>query len=240
MVQAFISLRPRSLAQILLATAVVGLGACTDTSGGTEVAVTGTNDGCRIEKATLPAGKLAFVFTNQADKVNELYVLDARGDVVSEVENVTTGTRRTLSVDLAAGSYQVRCKPGQAGDGFATDFAVTGEGGAKQAQADRTITFEAVDFDYRHLDVSGIAEGETIRFEMTNNGKQAHEFEVLGPDRKAVGEIAAMEPGDSGGATITFEQAGTYTYQCILVDLETGKRHTMLGMTHTFEVSSAP
>jgi uncharacterized cupredoxin-like copper-binding protein len=232
--------RPLRCALTVLVAVTVGLGACSDSSGGTKVAVTGTDDSCEIEETTLSAGKLTFVFTNEAGEVNELYVLKANGDVVSEVENVTTGTSRELSVDLAAGDYKVRCKPGQVGDGFDTDFEVTGEGGATQAEADRTITFSAIDFDYPDLDVSGITTGETIRFEMTNDGEQPHEFEVLGPDGQALGEIAAMEPGASGGATLTFEQADAYTYQCILVDPETGKPHDELGMTGTFTVADAP
>ncbi|HRA33485.1 MAG TPA: cupredoxin domain-containing protein [Acidimicrobiales bacterium] len=223
----------------VLATASVALASCSDSSGGKAVTVTGSDDGCEIEQTTLPAGKLDFVFTNTADDVNELYVLKADGDVVSEVENVTTGTSRTLSVDLSAGDYQIRCKPGQTGDGFTTPFEVTGTGGATAARAGRTITFEATDFAYTDLDLSGITQGETIRFEMTNRGDQAHEFEVLGPNGTALGEIAAMNPGDTGGATITFERAGSYTFQCILVDPKTEKPHTMLGMTGTFEVDEA-
>jgi plastocyanin len=233
------SMRPHLLALAVLATTSVGLVACSGSSGGQEVKVTGTNDDCTIEETTLPAGKLDLVFTNEADDVNELYVLDAAGDVLNEVENVTTGTSRTLSVDLRAGDYQIRCKPGQTGDGFTTPFEVTGTGGAEKAEADRTITFEATDFTYVDLDLSGIRAGDTIRFEMANEGDQAHEFEVLDPSDEPLGEIAAMDPGDTGGATITFEQPGTYTYQCILIDPETDKRHSMLGMTGTFEVAES-
>ena len=227
----------RASALALLAAVAFGLAACSDSSGGTSVKVTGTNDGCEIDDPTLDAGKISFEFTNNADDVNELYVLNAGGDVLSEVENVTTGTSRTLSLDLAAGGYQIRCKPGQTGDGITTDFEVTGEGGAKAAQPDRTVAFEASDFRYPDLDVSGIETGETIRFEMTNNGTQAHEFEVLGPDGDAIAEVASMEPGDTGGATISFEESGTYTYQCILVDPATEQPHTTLGMTGTFDVA---
>lgn len=229
--------RPHLLALALLATTAIGLSACSGSSGGQEVRVTGTDDACEIEERSLPAGKLDFVFTNEADDVNELYVLEAEGDVVSEVENVTTGTSRTLSVDLSAGDYEVRCKPGQTGDGFSTAFQVTGAGGTEKAEADRTVTFEASDFTYADLDLTGISTGDTIRFEMTNEGDQAHEFEVLDPAGEAVGEVAAVDPGDTGGATITFEEPGSYTYQCILTDPETGKRHTMLGMEGTFEVA---
>ncbi len=51
-----------------------------------------------------------------------------------------------------------------------------------------------------------ITAGETIRFEMTNSGDQAHEFEVLLPDGEALGEVAAIEPGEEGGATMTFDR----------------------------------
>ena len=182
------------------------------------------------------AGKIDFEFTNEADDVSELYVLRPDADVVSEVENVTTGTSRTLTVDLAAGDYLVRCVPGQTGEGHSTPFTVTGEGGADVAEADREISFDAVDFTYENLDLSDIVTGETIRFEMENKGDQPHEFEVLDPADEPVGEIAGIAAGFSGGATMTFEAPGVYTYQCILIDPETGKDHTKLGMIGTFEV----
>ena len=71
---------------------------------------------------------------------------------------------------------------------------------------------------------------------MVNNGAQPHEFEILNADGEALGEVASTASGESGGATITFAEAGTYTYQCILIDPETGKSHTELGMVGTFLV----
>ncbi len=213
--------------------------ACSVDSADSSVRVTGTNGACEIADDILPAGKIDFEFTNTAGDVSELYVLRENGDVVGEVENVTTGTRRTLTVDLVAGGYQVRCKPGQTGDGFSSTFTVTGEGGTAQASADRTIDFEATDFTYPDLDLAGITPGQTIRFEMTNRGSQAHEFEVLDAAGEALGEVASMEVGAQGGATITFADAGTYTFQCILIDPATDKPHTELGMTGTFVVGPA-
>jgi plastocyanin len=72
---------------------------------------------------------------------------------------------------------------------------------------------------------------------MNNAGEQAHEFEVLDPDGEPIGEVAATNPGESGGATMTFTAPGVYTYQCILVDPDTGKPHTELGMIGTFDVA---
>ncbi len=227
----------RRWAIAILAGGVVALAAgCSTEAADTTVAVTGRDDACELAETTLPAGNISFEFTNRADDVNELYVLRENDEIAAEVENVTTGTTRTLTADLVAGEYKVRCKPGQTGEGFTTEFQVTGEGGTALRDPDRTISFEAVDFTYPDLDVSDIVDGETIRFEMTNNGDQQHEFEVLGPDGEPLGEVAAMDPGANGGATISFDEPGEYVYQCILIDPATKKAHTELGMEGTFDV----
>jgi plastocyanin len=218
--------------------ALLTLAACSTEAADVTVGVTGTDDACIIESDIVDAGKVAFEFLNESSKVNELYVLKADGDTLGEVENVTTGTTRTLVVDLVAGDYLVRCKPGQSGDGVESPFTVTGEGGTEQV-ADREIGFDAVDFTYENLDLSGIGNGDTIRFAMDNRGDQPHEFEVLDPDGEPIGEVAATNPGESGGATMTFTAPGVYTYQCILVDPETGQPHSELGMIGTFEVGDA-
>ena len=218
------------------AATLVVLTACSTESADATVAITGTNDACTIESDIINAGKVGFEFTNKSNDVNELYVLQANGDTMGEVENVTTGTSRTLTVDLVAGDYIVRCKPGQSGDGIESTFTVTGKGGTGQAAAERDVVFKAVDFDYENLDTTGIASGDTIRFQMTNAGKQPHEFEVLDPNGDPIGEVAATEPTKTGGATMTFESPGVYTFQCILVDPATGQKHSELGMKGTFEV----
>ncbi len=224
---------------VVVAAALSMLAACSTEAADSTVGVTGTDDACSIENDVVDAGRVGFEFTNEASKVNELYVLKANGDTLGEVENVTTGTSRTLTVDLVAGDYVVRCKPGQTGDGFESPFTVTGEGGTAQAEADREIGFDAVDFEYENLELTAVADGDTIRFVMENAGDQPHEFEVLDPDGEPIGEVAATNPGDSGGATMTFTSPGVYTYQCILVDPDTGKPHTELGMLGTFEVADA-
>ena len=217
--------------------ALLALSACSTESADSTVAVTGTNDACDMDIDIVDAGKVGFEFVNDSNDVNELYVLQANGDTLGEVENVTTGTSRTLTVDLVAGDYLVRCKPGQTGDGFESTFTVTGEGGTAQAAADRETTLRATDFTYENLDLADITTGDTIRFAMNNVGEQAHEFEVLDPSGKPIGEVAATDPGESGGATMTFTSPGVFTYQCILVDSATGKPHTELGMIGTFDVA---
>jgi len=228
---------PRRVVPAVAVSALLVLAACSTESPDSTVDVTGTDDGCIIAQDIVDAGKVGFEFRNESSKVNELYVLKANGDTLGEVENVTTGTSRTLTVDLVAGDYLVRCKPGQTGDGFESAFTVTGDGGTAQAEAERDVAFEAIDFGYENLDLAGIADGDTIRFAMTNVGEQAHEFEVLDPDGEPIGEVAATGPGESGGATMTFTSPGVYTYQCILVDPATNTPHAELGMLGTFEVA---
>ena len=107
----------RRVAVFGVAVALCGAVACSTEQADTAVMVTGTDDGCELSETDLSAGRIDFEFTNEADDVSELYVLRDNDDIVSEVENVTTGTTRTLTVDLAEGEYRVRCRPGQTGRG---------------------------------------------------------------------------------------------------------------------------
>ncbi|MEZ5381544.1 MAG: cupredoxin domain-containing protein [Microthrixaceae bacterium] len=228
--------RPVLAIGALLAVAALALSGCSGGDADTTAAVTGTDDACDIATDVLQAGTIAFEFTNEGEDVSELYVLDDAEEVVGEVENVTTGTTRTLKVDLVAGDYQVRCKPGMTGDGITSPFTVTGDGGTPQAEPGQTIEFEAIDFGYENLDLSTISAEDTVRFEMENIADQPHEFEVLNPDGDPIGEVAATAPGESAGATMTFGEAGQYRYQCILIDPDTGEKHSTLGMEGDFEV----
>jgi len=212
------------------------LSACSGGEADVTAEVSGTDDACTIANDVLQAGTIAFEFTNEGKDVSELYVLDDAEEVVGEVENVTTGTTRTLKVDLVAGDYQVRCKPGMTGDGFTSPFSVVGDGGTAQAEPGQTIDFESIDFGYENLDLSTISAEDTVRFEMENIADQPHEFEVLNPDGDPIGEVAATSPGESAGATMTFGEAGQYRYQCILIDPKTQKPHSELGMEGDFEV----
>lgn len=225
-----------SLVALAAAIAVSVVGGCVSNRAATHVVVVGRDGACTLARNRLPAGNLVFEFTNRAAIVNELYVMRADDTVVGEVEDVATGTTRTLHADLIAGSYEVRCKPGQQGDGFSAPFTVTGSGGTRPAKAERSIDFEAVDFHYEQHHLGGIEAGRTIGFTMTNRGLQPHEFEVLDPRGTAIGEVAATEPDHRGRATMTFPSAGRFTYQCILVDPSSGRPHSELGMAGTFEV----
>ncbi len=76
--------------------------------------------------------------------------------------------------------------------------------------------------------------GETIEFAMTNTATtEQHEFEVLGPDGNALGEIGPTDPGQTGTVVLTFDDAGTYTFVCGITD------HEAKGMKGTFTVTPA-
>lgn len=92
---------------------------------GTQVSVTATDTACELSTAQGATGTTTFAVTNNGTKVTELYVYGKDGSVLAEVENVSPGLKRELSVDLAdPGTYKLACKPGGVGDGIRTDFAV--------------------------------------------------------------------------------------------------------------------
>jgi uncharacterized cupredoxin-like copper-binding protein len=206
--------------------------ACTSSDEGFEVISNRTE--CIPERTTFDAGELTFRIKNEGNEPTELYVFGEGDKVISEVENVGPGTSRTLTVDLAAGSYELGCKPGQKGDGIRAPITVTGEGGdvgAGTKPADREVELTAVDYSFDLADPK-IKAGETIRFEMKNEGDEDHEFEVFDPDNKVIGEVAQTKPGADGKATLTFDKPGTYRYVCDVDD------HQSRGMKGTFTVTA--
>lgn len=95
-------------------------------TGNGSVAVNAGDKECQLARATLPAGRHTFEVTNTASQVTEVYIYAAGDRIMGEVENIGPSTKRTLSVDLPAGAYQVACKPGMVGDGVRTALTVTG------------------------------------------------------------------------------------------------------------------
>jgi uncharacterized cupredoxin-like copper-binding protein len=198
------------------------------------IEVISTDTACIPERTTFDAGELTFAVKNDGDEPTELYVFGEGDKVISGVENVGPGTSRTLTVDLAAGRYELGCKPGQTGNGIRAPITVTGEGGevgAGTKPADREVELTAVDYSFDLADPT-IRAGETILFEMKNTGDEEHEFEVFDPDDKVLGEIAEIGAGKEGKATLTFEKAGTYRYVCDVDD------HQSRGMKGTFTVAA--
>jgi iron uptake system component EfeO len=173
-------------APVLGAVVLAAAGCASDKkpSGTGDLEVTATDTQCTVAKTSLPAGRHTFAVTNKGTKVTEFYVYAAGDRVVGEVENVTPGLRRTLVVDLPAGSYQAACKPGMTGDGIRTTLTVTG---AAPSQADNAKLAAAVQ-GYQQYVKSQVA---TL------------------VDRTGA-FVAAVKAGDTAQAKTLYPQARTY------------------------------
>src|SRR5262249_12077429 len=79
-----------------------------------DVVATATDSSCELARTELAAGVTKFVVSNSGSKITEFEVM--QGDkIMAEVENLSPQTQRSLTVELAAGSYDGVCKPGMAG-----------------------------------------------------------------------------------------------------------------------------
>ena len=134
------SLRTRSIVVIAGLAAIPALAACgssgsssssasASASTNSSITVTSTDTTCDISSNNLKAGSTVFAVTNKGSQVTEVYVYGKEGDsyskVIAEVENIGPGTSRDLTADLAAGTYELACKPGQTGNGIRTTLTVT-------------------------------------------------------------------------------------------------------------------
>ena len=119
---------------ILVVAPLVLLAACTDnetSSGSDTIAVTSTDDACRLSTTEAPSGNLVFDVTNDGSEVTEFYLLAEDGlRIIGEVENIGPGLTRQLVVTAGPGTYVTACKPGMAGDGIRNEFTVTDSGSA--------------------------------------------------------------------------------------------------------------
>ena len=94
---------------------------------GAQVSVTATDTTCELSATEGATGTTTFAVTNNGTKATELYVYTKDGGVLAEVENVSPGLKRDLTVDLTEpGTYKLACKPGGVGDGIRADFTVRG------------------------------------------------------------------------------------------------------------------
>lgn len=205
----------------LVALAGLALTACGSDSGSgssTKVDVTAGDDSCDVASTELAAGSTTFAVTNEGSKVTELYVYgEADGaftKVVSEVENIGPGTSRDLTVDLAAGTYELACKPGQKGDGIRSTVTVTGSGGGTSSSSDEgydaEIELTVDDAGLRGLDDQTATTGERIEFKLDNETDGTRTLEVLDP----AGTVAAefdVPAGKNGEAIVQLADPGDWT-----------------------------
>lgn len=132
------------------AIAVTGLAACSDSrnaSGGAALAVTSSDTACTLDRAELTAGSNTMRISNAGSKTTEVYVYTADGEIVTERENIGPGLTVNVSFEVAAGQYEIACKPGQTGDGIRQKIRVTGQGGdavtTDQRLVDAVATYRA-------------------------------------------------------------------------------------------------
>lgn len=86
-----------------------------------------------------------------------------------------------------------------------------------------TIVFEEMRFVPNRLDATV---GEPLRVTLVNKGQQRHDLNFPSLHMPGlVGVQAILEPGETGAITLTFDQAGTHTFQCSLPG------HAVAGMT---------
>ncbi|GAA0674212.1 hypothetical protein GCM10010193_28810 [Kitasatospora atroaurantiaca] len=221
-----------------------------------KVAITATDSACDLAKSDFKAGEVTFAIRNKGDRVTEVYVYgDHNGaftKVVSELENIGPGTTRDMTVKLAAGTYEIACKPGQTGDGIRKKITVAGDtadqktsaqpsGTAESAKPsqtsesayDREVEVEAKEYElkFEGMETFTAKAGEKIEFKLENKGSVEHELEVFGPDGKEIGEVSPVKPGQTGEAVITLAVPGTYTLKCGIGN------HADHGMKTTFTVS---
>jgi iron uptake system component EfeO len=212
---------PRPLllvAPLLLGAALTACGGDSGSAGSdTEVKVTAGDDSCKLSDTDLPAGDTTFAVTNDGSKVTEVYVYARSGDaftkVVSEVENIGPGTSRDLDVDLAAGAYEVACKPGQKGDGIRQPITVTGEGGgsAESEKAyDRELELSVDDSGLSGLDPATADRGERIEFKLENSTDGTRTLEILDPAGKVAAEFD-VPAGEDGEAVVELGDTGDWT-----------------------------
>lgn len=210
-------------------------GCSTKASDAETIAVTATNSECQVAKTELESGTHTFRVTNKGSDVTEVYVYGANDRVMGEVENIGPGTSRDLKVDLAGGSFEVACKPGQKGTGIRTAISVSGEAAAPEAEPDRSVEVRAQGRKFTGLEDFTAQVGETVEFRLVNaDDDDEHELELVSPDDESLGEVAPLQPGASGSVIITFEQGGTFSYLC---DVE---NHKAEGMTGEFQTTADP
>ena len=102
------------------------------TAAGSSDTVTVTPSACAPDFTALATGNQTFTVVNKSGRSGEVFfVQSAGGGVVGEVESIGPGTRETMSVTVAAGSYAWRCK--MSGVPAQTSAAVRTSGGAGRA-----------------------------------------------------------------------------------------------------------
>ena len=218
------NVRRRTLAlggTLLGGLALTGCGSSADSTaaGSAGVDIKATDTACDLSgSTTLQPGRTSFKITNSGSKVTEVYLYGKAGDafttVVSEVEDLAPGITREMTADLAAGTYQLACKPGQTGDGIRTTITVGTAAQAATPTGTTTAVGREIPLSTDGTKIGGLESasgtvGETIEFELTNGASGARTLEVKRPDGSVAGEVA-IAAGAQGKLRLELTVAGAW------------------------------
>lgn len=110
-------------------------------------------------------------------------------------------------------------------------FATVGCGSEDSSPPPVSQTLRIVATEYAFSgEPATITAGETIRFELVNEGQIDHELQLLNGDGRVLGQVDRLAPGESGTVEVYFESPGVYTAICDIDD------HQTLGQRAPIEV----
>ncbi|MBB5874326.1 iron uptake system component EfeO [Allocatelliglobosispora scoriae] len=224
----------RSTVVCLTAFALLGLTACTSdpdapAADDAVITVTANETACQVSRTDSPAGTVTFRIANTGTKVTEFY-LYAEGDrVMGEVENITPGLTRELTVGLPPGDYQTSCRPGMTGTGIRAAFSATGS--APPVNDDAKLT-AATDSYHRYVIsqsdalltrttefAAAVKAGDTARAKALYPVSRTY-FERIEPVASSFGDL---DPKIDGRADVIAEGMAFTGYHRLERDLWTGR-----------------
>lgn len=106
-------------------------------AGAPALTVVSTDTACTPSVASVAAGAVVVRTTARTTRATELYVERPDGSVVAERANVEPGDSEDMVVQMPAGDYVLRCKPGRTGPGITGSVSVAG--GAAAATDPRLV-----------------------------------------------------------------------------------------------------
>ncbi|WNM28056.1 iron uptake system protein EfeO [Demequina capsici] len=142
-----------ALPSLALTASVIALAGCVPNAATAEagaIAVTATDAGCTLSAATAPAGTIVFTITNDGSSSTEFYLLGSDGSsIVSEVENISPGLTRDLTVQVSAGDYYTSCRESDSANATPEAFAVTETDSTVAADAERQALLDQAAVTYK-------------------------------------------------------------------------------------------
>lgn len=154
----------RTLLAVTAAGALIAtLAGCAPIEADTRVAVTQDASTCELSQTTVIAGVTTFAITNVGDTTAEFYILRTNdGGIVSEVENITAGLSRELTVELSEGAYTYSCEQMDGGEPLRGELTVTASNAA--AETDPTVEKAIADYTAFVLSEAEILQQKTSEF----------------------------------------------------------------------------